>query len=256
MAGRPAAAVPNIFATEGTGTLNNIPLLDADFAFNVSQNNDSAIGYNNYALDTGVANAYVIALASPASAYVTGMTLTWIPLNTNTAASVINIGALGSVSIVNPAGQALKGGEIIANSALITVFDGTSMRIVGPCALTQFFASTTQVVTVNCAGYNTIGLQINWTGAPAGMTLSLINLQEGAQLNFVIFNGTSAGKTFGMSATDAAGMAYTVIDTIGSGVVGGSTIVSLVSTGVFINSGLGMFFTGNVVSSGVMWLTH
>src|SRR5271156_2729519 len=117
MAGRPLSAVPNIFASEGAGTPNNVPLLDADFSTLVSFNNDSAIGYNNYAVDTGTANNYVVTLTAAPSAYLPGMTLTMLPSNANTGSSVINVNSLGSVAILHSDATALTGGEINLNSA-------------------------------------------------------------------------------------------------------------------------------------------
>lgn len=67
----------------------------------------------NYALDTGAANAYVVALDPPISAYADGMTIRVKVANANTGASTLNAGA-GAVPWVNDVGGALAGGDLPA----------------------------------------------------------------------------------------------------------------------------------------------
>lgn len=66
-------------------------------------------------VDTGGANAYILTFAANFTSYTDGIQLTWIPTNTNTGASTININGIGFVAITNPDGSALLPNEIIAN---------------------------------------------------------------------------------------------------------------------------------------------
>ncbi|MBI5435956.1 MAG: hypothetical protein HY937_02400 [Nitrosomonadales bacterium] len=67
----------------------------------------------NYALDTGAANAYVVALSPAITAYTDGMTVRVKAANANTNASTLNAGA-GVVALCNDVGGALAGGDVPA----------------------------------------------------------------------------------------------------------------------------------------------
>jgi hypothetical protein len=122
---RPIAAVPYNFTSEGLGTANNIPLLDADFTYLVNQFNDAANGYPSLAYDTGTVNNYVVTLASTPSGYVSGMQISVFIANTNTGPSVINVNSLGTKSIVSGFRTPLVGGELLVNEVVTLIYDGT-----------------------------------------------------------------------------------------------------------------------------------
>lgn len=67
----------------------------------------------NYALDTGVANAYVVALSPAITAYSDGMTVRVKVVNANTGASTLNAGG-GVVPWVSDVGGDLAGGDLPA----------------------------------------------------------------------------------------------------------------------------------------------
>jgi hypothetical protein len=108
----------------------NTPVTELSSDFNILRDtlNDSAAGFSNYATDTGSVNSYVLTLTPPPVAYEAGMLVTFNPANTNTGASVININALGAVSIVTNSGAAISGSSIVAGSATTLIYDGTSFR--------------------------------------------------------------------------------------------------------------------------------
>ncbi len=56
-------------------------------------------GAIDYAVDTGSANAYVIALAPALAANVIGMLITFKATNANTGASTLNVNGIGAVAI-------------------------------------------------------------------------------------------------------------------------------------------------------------
>lgn len=129
MASKPLT-IPNVFASEGTGTPNNIPLLDADFTQVANYFNDGSF-FSTRGTDSGAVNAYVVTLPTGyvPSAYNVGMRLVFNPGNTNTGASTINVNALGSQTILTANGAALVGGEITAGYDCDLVYDGTNFRI-------------------------------------------------------------------------------------------------------------------------------
>jgi hypothetical protein len=67
----------------------------------------------NYALDTGVANAYVIALDPAINAYTEGMTVRFRVVHGNTGASTLDAGA-GPVALENDVAGALVSGDLPA----------------------------------------------------------------------------------------------------------------------------------------------
>lgn len=76
-------------------------------------------------VDTGSANAYVLTFTAQFSAYADGIIIYWIPANTNTGPSTINVNGLGAVAIVNQDGSVLRPGQIIANNVIGILYKGT-----------------------------------------------------------------------------------------------------------------------------------
>lgn len=83
----------------------------------------------DYALDTGVANAYVIALTPPITAYYNGLIVTWKVKsgNTSTGASTLDAGA-GAATLVNDAGGAIAANDLVALSIVTSVYDGATSQ--------------------------------------------------------------------------------------------------------------------------------
>lgn len=71
-------------------------------------------GTINFAVDTGVANAYLVALPYPPSGYVDGLAIVFRPLNANTTASTVNVNSLGVKSIRRADGSAISAGDVAA----------------------------------------------------------------------------------------------------------------------------------------------
>jgi|SRR5215469_3525464 len=205
MPGRPHTAVPNIFASEGAGIPNNIPLLDADFADVLSFYNDSAIGWNNYAADTGSANTYLVTLSAAPSAYIAGMLLSVLIGNGNTGASTINVSSLGVKSIVAANGSALTGGELVAGSVVLLQYDGTSFRLVNviSTAFKQYYGAD----TTNSGSY-AVTVDSSFR-AVTGVIVSVLpsNTNAGSVTLNVNGTGTSPVATrsgFGLSGSEIA----------------------------------------------------
>lgn len=76
----------------------------------------------NYALDTGVANAYVIALNPPVVANTNGLEVTFRARNAATGASTLDSGP-GPVPLLRDDGGAVRKGDIPANSVVKANFD-------------------------------------------------------------------------------------------------------------------------------------
>jgi len=73
-------------------------------------------------LDTGSANAYVLTFTANFSSYTDGIVLYWIPGNTNTGASTLNVNGLGIVSIINQDGSGLTADQLTAGQAVQVMY--------------------------------------------------------------------------------------------------------------------------------------
>jgi hypothetical protein len=189
--------------------------LDTNFTQNQAAWNDSSLGFvNGIPVDTGSANNYLVTVpfGSP-SAYQDGMTVPFIPANTNTGASTITVSPLGSVAILNPAGIALNGGEIAANRALMLVYKSAApvgFRIIGPCATTSVLNNPGNT-TVECAGYTSVHVQVSFT-ISTSTSLALAHLAPGTTVTVQFVNAFGSPNSYAITATNPAGTAIAQVN--------------------------------------------
>lgn len=118
----------------------------------------------DYAIDTGAANAYVVAMNPPVQAYKAGLEVKFRATHLNTGASTLNAGA-GAVALVRNDGAPMQLGDVPVGSLVSAVCDGINgpfivESIVPSQTLTQAAADLRylQVGTVNLPA----GLPLNW----------------------------------------------------------------------------------------------
>jgi hypothetical protein len=114
----------------------------------------------DYYVDSGLANAYVLTVINSKQAphaYFDGMRVRFLPANTNSGASVINVNGLGSKPIkLDTSGTALPGGYIVTNKECeLTYNDGG-----GYFVLKNQYAATAKVqsgqyITASSSGTDT-----------------------------------------------------------------------------------------------------
>jgi hypothetical protein len=82
--------------------------------------------------DTGTSNNYVLTYNAPFTTYAgaQGQIIYFIPANSNTGPSTVNINTLGPVPIVNPNGTPLAANEISANQIAAIVFNTGSFYLI------------------------------------------------------------------------------------------------------------------------------
>jgi len=79
-----------------------------------------------YGVDSGAANAYILTAATPYTSYQNGMLVFFVPANTNTGASTVNINGLGVIPIVTITGAAIGAGQLQAGiMAELIYFNGS-----------------------------------------------------------------------------------------------------------------------------------
>lgn len=90
----------------------------------------------------------ITATATPdLTAYSTGMLLFFTPANNNTAASTVNVDALGAKSIVKGDGTALMAGDLQASTIHSIMYDGTNFVLLNPVASTARYDAATSNFT-------------------------------------------------------------------------------------------------------------
>jgi hypothetical protein len=135
-------------------TLNppwSLQSLDQDLVALQAALNDASLGYVTTGTDTGTVNNYVI--TTPAygmpSAYNPGMTVFLVPASTNTGASTLTVGSLGSTPITDASGNPLPSGALVANQGVWMTYSGTSFMVAS--------IFTSQITAVRLRSFNAIG---------------------------------------------------------------------------------------------------
>jgi len=98
------------------GTYDNIPAIDDPTVF------------NNLITVTGT-DTLIGTSTPPYTAYVAGMTISFVAANTNTGAVTIDIDGLGAKNIYVGSSTALAGGEIVAGRIVQLEYDGTRFQL-------------------------------------------------------------------------------------------------------------------------------
>lgn len=98
------------------GTYDNIPAIDDPTVF------------NNLITVTGT-NTLIGTSVPPATAYVAGMTLSFVVVNTNSGAVTIDLDGLGAKNIYIGSSGVLSGGELVAGQLAQIEYDGTRFQL-------------------------------------------------------------------------------------------------------------------------------
>lgn len=109
--------------------------LNAANNFQVSQAMATYAAVAQTYIDSGSANAYALSLPSPFKApvaYHSGMIIRFVPGNTNTGASTVNVASIGVKSIVTPQLVTLTGGELIKGVIYTLIYNGASFSLYYP----------------------------------------------------------------------------------------------------------------------------
>lgn len=88
----------------------------------------------NYAADTGIANAYACTLSPSISSPLSSMPIRVLIAHTNTGASTFNPGS-GVADVVDQRGLALRGGELVAGCIAEFFWNGTGWQWMGAVAV-------------------------------------------------------------------------------------------------------------------------
>ena len=94
----------------------------------------------DYGTESGSANAYVVTMPFTQLAYTIGMSVCFIPGNSNTTASTLNVDTLGTKPIKCPDGTDITAGDIVVDLPLELRYDGTNFVYTGSWPNSYFSA--------------------------------------------------------------------------------------------------------------------
>lgn len=156
-------------------------------------------------VDTGVSNAYLLNFTTNFTAYTDGIIVYWIPANTNSTASTININGLGVINIVNPDGSNLTASEIIANQPAQILIKGGRALLITPVQQTQ---GTLSLPLTGFAA--TVTVNLAWVRTGSKLSLTVLNTPVGTsnstQMTLVLPAQFRANREqFGLTAVEDAG---------------------------------------------------
>jgi hypothetical protein len=166
------------------GTYDNIPAIDDPTVFN----NLITVTGTNTLLGTSV---------PPYTSYVAGMTLSFIPVATNTGAVTISVDGLGAKNIYVGNASPLSGGELVLGRIAQIEYDGTRFQL---AVATIADGSITSAKLANAA--LTLPNSLNF--APAVTLASAASVAIGAAAsNNIIITGTTTITSFDTIANGA-----------------------------------------------------
>lgn len=170
----------------------------ADFA----QFDDLQKQLGNYAIDTGSANAYSVALSPALVAHVVGMPIRWKAAHANTGASTFTDG-VGAGSLVLAPGVATPSGVIVSGGMYASVWDGTQFQLSYAPNLSGYatLADLSPYATIaDLSPYALINSQ-TFTGIPKAPTAAPGT--STTQLATTAFANIAAAETYGTGTVDS-----------------------------------------------------
>jgi len=173
------------------GTYDNIPAIDDPTVFN---NLITVTGTNTL---TGVS-------VPPYTAYVAGMTLSFIPVTTNTGAVTLDLDGLGAKNVFVGSSTALVGGELVSGRIAQIQYDGTRFQLyqssvsIADDSITTAKLADGAVTTVKIADLNVT------TGKLADNAVTTAKITNGNVTEAKIGTGAVTVDKIGAAAVTAA----------------------------------------------------
>ena len=220
---------PVILNARGEAAIWQIPnvatkYIVADSAGNLIATIDNVVNSQLITLyggtDAGSVNAYILNFTASFSAYADGIIIYWIPANTNTGASTINVNGLGVVNITNADGSALVAGEIVVNQPATILFKAGAFLLITPATtLYGLFTPTWGGFSIAPAG------NVFYRKTGAVVTLAFPSTTGTSNGVSFIMNGLPALLRPGTGLNATAAPMVGLIDN-GAGIAGGMAVIN------------------------------
>lgn len=236
-------------------------------------------GTFQYLTSVSGTNTITATAALSMSAYVAGQTFKFIAAATNTGAVTLNINGIGAKAITKNGTTALVAGDILINSVIEVMYDGTQFQIssvantsfvssftAGTTGLTPSTATTGAVTlagTLNVANGGTGVTTSTGTGAGVHAVSPVLTTPDlGTPSAAVLTNATGTANSLnagigvnqtwslptrvsGTSYTNSTGKPIQVLVTIGQTLAGSGTTTIVVGGVTIVNSSYGSNATGS-----------
>lgn len=140
-------------------------------------------------------DTYTGSVTPALTAYAAGNTFSFVVPNTNTGACTINIDAVGAKAITRDGSTALVAGDLVANTVVTIVYDGTRFQVLNSNSVTNLRVSG----TFNLAGST---MTVRSSGTPRTITYidedaTLVGLTNTQALTGKTYNGLTVSTTTG-----------------------------------------------------------
>jgi hypothetical protein len=157
-----ANGLTNCITKDGQSTVsNNIPMNNFKFTA-VGAGSSPTDSVNLSQVQSGVAslvtvtgtNTYTGTMSPTLAAYAAGNVFTFVVPNTNTTSCTLNIDGLGAKALTRDGSTALVAGDLVANSEILVVYDGTRFQVLNSNSktnLTLSSGSANQVLYLNAS---------------------------------------------------------------------------------------------------------
>src|SRR3972149_1443279 len=221
----PSAAAANIWQLFAKHTAGNVL---QELGINNGSSFVPLVGIDSnlkYAVDTGAADAYLIAPNPPITAYTAGQIFYMKATNANTGASTVNVNCLGIKSIKKDGSDALIANDILAGQIIALQYDGTNFQLMSPSGESVYEDATQTLTnktltsptinspTINSPTIATPTITGNWGGGI--MTSGTVKLDR---LQRIEISSENAGAvTITSSANPAVSITTVDLSTINSG---------------------------------------
>lgn len=183
--------------------------------FTPCQLGTSDVTPQQFAVDSGAVNAYVITLAPVVPALTTGVSVFFNTANANTGASTLNVNGLGVKNLTKKGATALVSGDILASPAIYEVrYDGTQWEVLNP-STSAGGGTVTSIATTSPITGGTI--TTTGTIACATCVTSAASLTSGQLMTGAGGQGSQVGNLSG-DVTTAGSTATTVVQVEGAAI--------------------------------------
>lgn len=163
-------------------------------------------GAIDYAVDTGSANAYAIALSPALAANVIGMLITFKAANANTGASTLNVNGIGPVAIKKNVSADLAVGDIAAGQLVTVAYDGTNYQLLSKSAFDNTYELVSNLKPVVNAAVNKLDICTKSGGAaPNASNIIRVAIPDGNGYTFRMRSGAYLSGTSQIVMADAGG---------------------------------------------------
>jgi hypothetical protein len=164
-------------------------------------------GNLNYAVATGTANNYAVALPYPPDAYFDGLTLNFKGNIANTGSSVINVNGLGNKTIVLPDGSALGAGDVPAGGVISLVYGGGSFQFQGASLSKTILAIAKAAEAAASATSSAASATTSATSATSSATSATSSATSATNSATSATNSAASATNSATSATSSAASA-------------------------------------------------